>query len=64
MWSVGWTARWRLRTAAWAYLKPLAVPDVDDPRVPMLFRKPADRAEVRDVSGEYAEAVDEMERLL
>ena len=50
-----------VRTPDWAYLKPLSVPDGDDPRGPMLFRKPADRCEVLDVSGEHAAVVEEME---
>ncbi len=53
-----------VRTAEWAYLNPLAADLDDDPREPMLFRKPADRAEVRNVIGEHAEVVEEMERLL
>ena len=53
-----------VRTAEWAYVKPLIADPDDDPRGPLLFRKPADRAEVLNVAGEYADVVEGYERLL
>ncbi len=47
-----------VRTADWAYLHPLATDPDDDPRGPMLFRKPADRAEVLNVVGEHGEVAE------
>jgi arylsulfatase A-like enzyme len=50
-----------VRTAEWAYLKPLAVDSDDDPRGPMLFQKPADRCEVLNVIGLHPEAAEALD---
>ncbi len=53
-----------VRTTDWAYLKQLTVPEGDDPRGPMLFAKPSDRAEMLNIVGLHPTIVESLEPLV
>lgn len=60
-WAVNGADEAALRTDTHALLLPLAVPDGDDPRPPMLFEKPDDRWEVNDIRQSNLDLADELE---
>jgi arylsulfatase A-like enzyme len=61
--ELGEAAEAALRTADWAYLLPLRVPD-GETRTPQLYEKPDDRWEVNDLRLRNIERADELDALL
>lgn len=62
--QIGGSIEWSLRTAEWAFLLPIQVPEGDVPRAPQLYVKPADRWEVNDVRQHNPELAEELEKAL
>jgi arylsulfatase A-like enzyme len=61
--TLGGRSERAIRTDEWAYLLPGRSPD-DEPREPMLFRKPDDRWEVCDLRPRHLDTADELEKQL
>jgi arylsulfatase A-like enzyme len=62
--AIGPATEWAIRTPEWTLLLPVTPHPDDDPRPPLLFRKPDDGWEVFDVRSQFPEVAEELETKL